>query len=69
MPELSVVVAGSRPGGPAPGLFEVLLPGLVDGTVEAVVATAAGRYLPIKEPLDMADELVGDPTLITPGSL
>ena len=32
----------------------------------AVVAIATGKYLPIKEPLDMADELIGDPTLISP---
>jgi len=34
-----------------------------------IVATATGRYLPIKEPLDMADELVGDPALISPRSV
>jgi acyl-coenzyme A thioesterase PaaI-like protein len=31
-----------------------------------IVATATGKYLPFKEPLDMADELIGDPTLILP---
>jgi uncharacterized protein (TIGR00369 family) len=31
-----------------------------------VVATSTGKYLPIKEPLDMADELVGDARLILP---
>jgi acyl-coenzyme A thioesterase PaaI-like protein len=30
------------------------------------VATATGKYLPIKEPLDMEDELIGDPALILP---
>ena len=31
-----------------------------------IVATATGKYLPIKEPLDMEDELIGDPALILP---
>ena len=34
-----------------------------DGTV---LVTATGKYLPIREPLDMVDEWVGDPALISP---
>jgi uncharacterized protein (TIGR00369 family) len=34
-----------------------------DGTI---LAAATGKYLPLKEPLDMTDELIGDPALISP---
>src|SRR5262245_12096998 len=31
-----------------------------------IVATATGKYITIKEPLDMEDELIGNPALILP---
>lgn len=40
MPDLSLVVAGSRPNGPPAQLFDALAPALAHGTVEVIVASA-----------------------------